>query len=277
MSMIETENLSFKYPEAAEKSVDQVSFTVEAGQWLTIVGKNGSGKSTLIFLLDGLLKADSGRILIDGQILSQANLWDIRKKIGIVFQNPDNQFVAGSVIEDVAFGMENLQVPRDQMLARAYAALKTVDMAEFADKQPALLSGGQKQRVAIAGILAIQPKILILDEATSMLDPDGRDEVWQTIRKLRAQKQLTIISISHDLNELALSDRVLLMNQGRIAADTSADQLLSTPDLLTENNLSLPFLQQLQADLHRQGVKIPKTYHQTKELIEFLWQSHSTM
>ncbi|AZZ59867.1 energy-coupling factor transporter ATPase [Oenococcus sp. UCMA 16435] len=275
MKIIETEKISYSYPQSLKSSIENISFNVPAGEWLTIIGKNGSGKSTLIRLLDGLLMAKSGQIIIDGQALSEKNLWQIRKKIGIVFQNPDNQFVSGSVIEDVAFGMENYQIPHKQMLERAYQALKMVGMDGFSDKQPARLSGGQKQRVALAGVLAIEPKILILDEATSMLDPDGRDEVWQIIKKLKDQKKLTVISVNHDLNELDLSDRVILINNGKIAADTKINRLFLNDKLLEENDLKLPFLQQMQKDLRDNGINPPQEYNQQKELVNFLWKSIS--
>ncbi|OIK86667.1 energy-coupling factor transporter ATPase [Oenococcus oeni] len=275
MKIIETKNLNYSYTQSSIRSIENVNFSVSDGEWITIVGKNGSGKSTLIRLLDGLLKADSGKIIIDGLTLSEKTLWEIRKKIGIVFQNPDNQFVSGSVIEDVAFGMENYQIPQEEMLVRAQQALKTVGMIDFAEKSPVRLSGGQKQRVAIAGVLAIQPKILILDEAASMLDPDGRDEVWQTIKKLKEQQNLTVISVNHDLNELNLSDRVILLNDGKIAADTKINQLFSDSELLSKNDLKLPFLQQLQKDLRESGINFTQEYNHQRELVNFLWKSIS--
>lgn len=213
-SIIEVKNLSFRYKEDQEHyDVNNVSFHLKRGEWLSIVGHNGSGKSTTIRLIDGLLEAESGEIWIDGQLLSSENVWDLRRQIGMVFQNPDNQFVGATVEDDVAFGLENKGIPLEEMQARVKEALELVGMSAFADREPARLSGGQKQRVAIAGAIAMRPNIIILDEATSMLDPEGRLELIQTIKEIRDQYNMTVVSITHDLDEVVLSDRVLVMKR----------------------------------------------------------------
>ncbi|MDN6899814.1 energy-coupling factor transporter ATPase [Oenococcus sicerae] len=277
MTILQVKNLNYHYSQMTKASISKLNFSLNSGEWLTILGKNGSGKSTLVHLLDGLLLADSGQIIIDGQILSKENIWSIRKKIGIVFQNPDNQFVGETVLDDVAFGMENNAVTRKLMFQRANDALQKVNMAAFADRQPARLSGGQKQRVAIAGVLVLNPKILILDEATSMLDPIGRQEVWQTIKKLRENHQLTVISISHDLTEMALSDRVIVLNDGKITFDGKAKALFLKDKLLNDNGLKLPFLSQLVKDLRQNKIMPSGNFKNGKELAALIWKSFSSM
>lgn len=210
--IIDVKHVNFKYHEDQENyTLDDVSFHVKRGEWLSIIGHNGSGKSTTVRLLNGLLEAESGSIMIDGDILCEQNIWEIRQKIGMVFQNPDNQFVGATVEDDVAFGLENKGIPNDIMEERVNQALKMVGMSAFKEREPARLSGGQKQRVAIAGAIALRPLIIILDEATSMLDPKGRLNLIQTIKDIRKEYDLTVISITHDLDEVALSDRVLVM------------------------------------------------------------------
>ena len=196
---IEVRNLSFRYQkEDAHLTLKQVEFHVKQGEWLSIVGHNGSGKSTLVRLLNGLLEAEEGQVLINGQALSSENIWEKRQEMGIVFQNPDNQFVGATVEDDVAFALENNQVPPEEMQVRVEEALKMVNMWDFRDREPARLSGGQKQRVAVAGILALRPNIIILDEVTSMLDPEGRKELMETIAAIRSQQAITVLSVTHD-------------------------------------------------------------------------------
>ena len=215
--MIEIKNLKFKYnQDQTSYTLNDVSFHVKHGEWLSIVGHNGSGKSTTARLIGGLLVADSGQIIVDGQELTEETVWDIRDKIGMVFQNPDNQFVGATVEDDVAFGLENKGLPYKEMVSRVQEALSFVGMMDFKDREPARLSGGQKQRVAIAGIIAMRPSILILDEATSMLDPEGRQELIQYIEDIRQQYGMTVLSITHDLDEVAMSNRVLVLKQGKV-------------------------------------------------------------
>ena len=193
---IEVRNLSFRYQkEDAHLTLKQVEFHVKQGEWLSIVGHNGSGKSTLVRLLNGLLEVEEGQVLINGQVLSSENIWEKRQEMGIVFQNPDNQFVGATVEDDVAFALENNQVPPEEMQVRVEEALKMVNIWDFRDREPARLSGGQKQRVAVAGILALRPNIIILDEVTSMLDPEGRKELMETIAAIRSQLAITVLSV----------------------------------------------------------------------------------
>lgn len=224
--IIELKNVTFRYDENQEKpTLNNISFHVKHGEWLSIIGHNGSGKSTTVRLIDGLLEAESGQILIEGHKLSEDNVWDIRHKISMVFQNPDNQFVGATVEDDIAFGLENKGIPLKEMRERVVEALNLVDMSDFKTREPARLSGGQKQRVAIAGAVAMRPSIIILDEATSMLDPEGRLELIGTIQKIREQYGMTVISITHDLDEVTLSDRVLVMKNGQIESSSSPREL----------------------------------------------------
>lgn len=265
---IEVRNLSFRYQkEDALPTLDQVEFHVKQGEWLSIVGHNGSGKSTLVRLLNGLLEADQGQVLINDQVLTPENIWEKRQEMGIVFQNPDNQFVGATVEDDVAFALENNQVSPDEMHLRVETALKTVNMWKFRDREPARLSGGQKQRVAVAGVLALQPKILILDEVTSMLDPEGRKELMETIAKIRNQQDITVLSVTHDLEEVSLSDRVLVMKAGRVESVQTPQELFQRPDL--ENlGLDFPFTRQL-VELLDLDVS---SYLSEEELQDYLWE-----
>ncbi|MCT6807437.1 MAG: energy-coupling factor transporter ATPase, partial [Bombilactobacillus sp.] len=201
-SIIKVNNISFTYPESDSPAIDNISFEIKRGSWTSIIGHNGSGKSTIIRLINGLLVADEkddSYIEVDGTKLDDDSVWDIRDKVGVVFQNPDNQFVGATVADDVAFGLENRGVPRTEMLKIVPEAIKAVDMTEYTDTEPANLSGGQKQRVAIAGILAIKPKIIVLDEATSMLDPEGRDKILGIVQQMKQEYDLTVIAITHDM------------------------------------------------------------------------------
>lgn len=275
-SIIEVRNLSFRYEQQAETAtLKNLTFHVKQGEWLSIIGHNGSGKSTTVRLLDGLLWAENGQIFIDGIEVNEANLAKIRRKIGIVFQNPDNQFVGSTVEDDVAFGLENQGLERSEMIKRVDEALDLVGMKPFKEKEPARLSGGQKQRVAIAGIIAMRPEIIILDEATSMLDPRGRAELIQIIEKVRQQYGLTVISITHDLDEVSLSDRVLVMKQGKIFLDTSPRQLFSQGIDLLSFGLDAPFSSKLQKALYEQRVISDLHYLTEEELGDKLWELFS--
>lgn len=221
--LISVEDIVFRYRKDAERrALDGVSLQVYEGEWLAIVGHNGSGKSTLGRALNGLILPESGDIEVAGIQLTEESVWEVRKKIGMVFQNPDNQFVGTTVRDDVAFGLENNGVPREEMIERVDWAVKQVNMQDFLDQEPHHLSGGQKQRVAIAGVIAARPDIIILDEATSMLDPIGREEVLETVRHLKEQGMATVISITHDLNEAAKADRIIVMNGGKKYAEGTA-------------------------------------------------------
>ncbi|AUW97590.1 energy-coupling factor ABC transporter ATP-binding protein [Streptococcus pluranimalium] len=275
--MIEVSNLFFKYQEDQEDyTLKDVSFHVKPGEWLSIVGHNGSGKSTTARLLDGLLLAESGDIHIAGKKLTEENIWEIRQDIGMVFQNPDNQFVGATVEDDVAFGLENKGISHSEMTNRVTEALALVGMTAFKTREPARLSGGQKQRVAIAGALATRPKILIFDESTSMLDPDGRQELLGTIQTIRQQFDMTIISITHDLDEVALSDRVIVMKSGEIESISTPRELLSRGNDLVALGLDLPFTVRLQESLQDIGWQ-SKEYRTETELEDDLWEFLSKM
>ena len=271
-SIIEVKDLSFRYKEDQDYyDVNNVSFHVKRGEWLSIVGHNGSGKSTTIRLIDGLLEAESGEIWIDGQLLSSENVWDLRRQIGMVFQNPDNQFVGATVEDDVAFGLENQGLPREEMKKRVAESLELVGMLDFKKREPARLSGGQKQRVAIAGVVALRPAILILDEATSMLDPEGRRELIQTVQEIRKYHQMTVVSITHDLEEVAMSDRVLVMKKGQVESTSSPRELFSRNDL-DQIGLDEPFANQLRESLRETGYQLPDDYLTEGELEDKLWE-----
>ena len=271
-SIIEVKDLSFRYKEDQEYyDVNSVTFHVKRGEWLSIVGHNGSGKSTTIRLIDGLLEAESGEIWINDQLLSSENVWDLRRQIGMVFQNPDNQFVGATVEDDVAFGLENQGLPREEMKKRVAESLELVGMLNFKKREPARLSGGQKQRVAIAGVVALRPAILILDEATSMLDPEGRRELIQTVQEIRKDYQMTVVSITHDLEEVAMSDRVLVMKKGQVESTISPRELFSRDDL-DQIGLDDPFTNQLRESLRETGYQLPDGYLTEGELEDKLWE-----
>ena len=271
-SIIDVKNLSFRYKESQEYyDVKDITFHVKRGEWLSIVGHNGSGKSTTVRLIDGLLEAESGEIVIDGQRLTEENVWNIRRQIGMVFQNPDNQFVGATVEDDVAFGLENQGLSRQEMKKRVEEALDLVGMLDFKKREPARLSGGQKQRVAIAGVVALRPAILILDEATSMLDPEGRRELIETVQGIRKDYDMTVISITHDLEEVAMSDRVLVMKKGEIESTSSPRELFSRNDL-DQIGLDDPFANQLKHSLSQNGYDLPENYLTESELEDKLWE-----
>ena len=271
-SVVDVKNLSFRYKESQEYyDVKDITFHVKRGEWLSIVGHNGSGKSTTVRLIDGLLEAESGEIVIDGQRLTEENVWNIRRQIGMVFQNPDNQFVGATVEDDVAFGLENQGLSRQEMKKRVEEALDLVGMLDFKKREPARLSGGQKQRVAIAGVVALRPAILILDEATSMLDPEGRRELIETVKGIRKDYDMTVISITHDLEEVAMSDRVLIMKKGSIESTSSPRELFSRNDL-DQIGLDDPFANQLKYSLSQHGYDLPENYLTESELEDKLWE-----
>ena len=276
-NIIEVRNLKYKYDSESENyTLNDVSFQVKKGEWLSIVGHNGSGKSTTVRLIDGLLEAESGDIIISGDKLTAENVWEKRRQIGMVFQNPDNQFVGATVEDDVAFGLENQGLDYDLMVERVQQALELVGMQDFKEREPARLSGGQKQRVAVAGVVALRPDIIILDEATSMLDPEGRLDLIQIVKKIKDSNQLTVISITHDLDEIALSDRVLVMKEGQVESTATPRELFSREDL-EELGLDQPFVNQVKAALRQSGFSLPGSYLTEKELQDQLWALLSKM
>ena len=268
---IEVKDLKYKYDEADDHyTLNGVSFHVKQGEWLSIIGHNGSGKSTTVRLIDGLLEAESGEIIINGDKLTVDNVWEKRRQIGMVFQNPDNQFVGATVEDDVAFGLENQGIPLVEMRERVKQALDLVGMSEFKSREPARLSGGQKQRVAIAGVVALRPNIIILDEATSMLDPEGRLDLIRTVKDIKDRYNMTVISITHDLDEVALSDRVIVMKEGQVESISRPEELFLRTDLL-DLDLDQPFTANLAEQLRQVGFDLPDRYFTEEELEEALW------
>ncbi|AZB41283.1 energy-coupling factor ABC transporter ATP-binding protein [Bacillus sp. FJAT-42376] len=265
------ENVTFSYPDREKPALDDVSFSIYEGEWLAIVGHNGSGKSTLARILNGLLLPAKGKVSLAGTELSEETIWDVRKKVGMVFQNPDNQFVGTTVKDDVAFGLENNGIPRDEMLKRVDWATKQVKMDAFLDQEPHHLSGGQKQRVAIAGVLAVKPQIMILDEATSMLDPAGRSDVMDTVRLLNDQGAVTVISITHDLEEASKADRIIVMNKGKKLKEGKPELIFSMGEELTRIGLDLPFSYKLSQELRKAGIPLQKNHLTEQGLVDELW------
>ena len=272
--VISIKNIHFNYQDQdTREALSDVSLDVYEGEWLAIIGHNGSGKSTLAKMMNGLLEASSGEIYIDGQLLTEDTVYEARRKVGMVFQNPDNQFVGTTVEDDIAFGLENIGMPRDEMVRKINTSLEMVRMTKFKEKEPARLSGGQKQRVAIAGIIALAPKVVILDEATSMLDPQGRFEVISTIQQLHKDKGITVISITHDLDEAAQADRVLLMEGGKVNRIGKPSEIFEMGTALVDKGLDVPFSEKLKAILKEKGMNVPNEYLDEEGLVEWLWTS----
>ena len=262
-------DLSFNYPSFSEV-LSSISLTIHKGEMLSIVGHNGSGKSTLAKLIAGILEVAHGSIEIDGINIASREASSLRGKIGIVFQNPDNQFIGASVEDDIAFGLENKRVPRIDMESIIDDSLKRVAMLECKDREPVQLSGGQKQRVAIAGVLALNPDIIIMDEATSMLDPQGKKEISTILTEIRTQHpEKTIILITHDLEETILTDRVIVMNKGRIALDGAPEDVYQNEQFLFDIGLSVPFYYRVINDLKKNNL-LRKSIHNIRELVEYL-------
>ena len=275
---IEFKDVTFTYPESKAPVLKKINFKVKKGSWTALIGNNGSGKSTISKLINGLLlpDKDSGSVItVSGMNLNSENVWDIREKVGIVFQNPDNQFVGATVGDDVAFGLENRGVPRDQMVQTVKKVLSDVGMLDYIDAEPANLSGGQKQRVAIAGILAVEPEIIILDESTSMLDPSGRDKILKIIKRLMSEKNLTILSITHDIDEADMADNVIVLNDGKILAQASPTEIFSQAEMPRQIGLDIPFVDKLIYKLNQLGITIPKDVQTKDELKQYLCQLNS--
>jgi energy-coupling factor transport system ATP-binding protein len=268
------ENVSFQYESSEEYALKSVSFDIFEGEWLAIVGHNGSGKSTMAKLLNGLQFPQEGEITVCGMKLNEESVWDIRRQLGMVFQNPDNQFVGTTVQDDVAFGLENSGIPQDEMVHRVEDSLKKVKMDLFLNQEPHHLSGGQKQRVAIAGVLALRPSIIILDEATSMLDPRGREEVLETVRLLKEENLLTVISITHDLEEAAKADRIIVMNKGKVYREGTPEEVFSMDEELIQLGLDIPFSIKMSKELRQAGMELSKKYLSEEELVTELWTSY---
>lgn len=266
--IIKVKNLTFRYDKRLEKEIlANVSFTIDKGEWVAIVGHNGSGKSTLARILVGLLVPQSGLISIAGREWNNDSKWELRRHIGIVFQNPDNQFIGTTVQDDVAFCLENLNIPFDEMKIRIDEALKLVEMSAFREHDPSRLSGGQKQRVAMAGVLALKPDILVLDEALVMLDPRSRRELLASLQQLRTTQNLTIISITHDMSEAAAADRILMLREGHLEKcgppqDMFQDEIEWEP----------PFAERLRRTLLKRNRSVPNYYMTEEEMVQWLWK-----
>ncbi|WML58139.1 energy-coupling factor ABC transporter ATP-binding protein [Neobacillus sp. PS2-9] len=272
-SIVSLKGVSFQYEGQERYALNNVTFDIYEGEWLAIVGHNGSGKSTMAKLLNGLQFPQEGEITVCGIGLNEETIWDVRKKLGMVFQNPDNQFVGTTVQDDVAFGLENHGIPRDEMVQRVEDSLKKVKMDKFLYQEPHHLSGGQKQRVAIAGIFALRPSIIILDEATSMLDPRGREEVLETVRVLKEEKSLTVISITHDLEEAAKADRIIVMNKGEVFREGVPEEIFSMDEQLIQLGLDIPFSVKMSKAFRQKGIDLSKHYLSEEELVTELWTS----
>ena len=250
MNKIEVKNLSFSYKKD-EPILKHISFSIHEGSYVSIVGHNGSGKSTLARLLIGLLAPNDGEIYICEELVTNKNIRSLRSKIGLVFQNPDNQFIGATVEDDIAFGLENRQVPRSKMREIIENYAKRVGMEDYLTKEPSNLSGGQKQRVAIAGALSLEPEIIIFDEATSMLDPKGKSDIKWLIDEMRkVNPNLTILSITHDVEEAYLSDQVLVLNKGEIAFKGKPEEVFKNRSALESLHLEMPFVLDLKEKLN---------------------------
>lgn len=272
---IEFKHVKFTYPDSKKAVLKDVNFVVKKGSWTSLIGHNGSGKSTISKLINGLLLPDENsdsKITVLGTNVTAENIWDIREKVGIVFQNPDNQFVGATVGDDVAFGLENRGVPRQEMIKIVRNVLSEVGMLKYIDSEPANLSGGQKQRIAIAGILAVEPQIIILDESTSMLDPSGRKQILKIIIELMKKKQLTVVSITHDIDEANMADSVIVLNDGEIIDQDSPVKIFNKTTMLKQIGLDIPFTNKLILALDKSGVSVPQNLRTKDELKQYLCQ-----
>lgn len=270
--ILEVNDLTFGYTSDGQKALDGLSFSVKKGSQVAIIGHNGSGKSTLAKAIMGLLGFDyNGTIKLFGQVVDKKSKPALRSHLGIVFQNPDNQFVGSTVADDIAFGLENKQVPSSEMegIIEEYAGL--AGMKEFLDREPTSLSGGQKQRVAIAGVLAMQPDLVIFDEATAMLDPKGKKEIATLIEKVKqAKPELTILSITHDIEEAKLADEVLVLNEGKLILKGTPEEVFASETILADSHLDIPFALSLSHELNKLGVAIKPTMDEQKLMEEVL-------
>ena len=272
-TVIEVKNLTYEYEKDVEV-LDDVSFSIEKGEYVTLIGHNGSGKSTLAKLLCYLLEPTSGEVLLNGVKENDGNVADIRRTIGIVFQNPDNQFIGSTVEDDIAFGLENRNVDTKKMRELVQEYAKKVHMDAFLNKEPSEISGGQKQRVAIAGILALGLKIVIFDESTSMLDPEGVEDIRKLIFNMKKEdKELTFISITHDIEEAYNSDRVIILNKGKLFKDGKPEVIFSDYESLTKIGLDIPFVIKVKKSLKEKGIIIPNEVNSVEELARYICKS----
>ena len=271
--MLEVEGVTFTYPHAPREAVKNLTWTVFPGETWAVVGRNGSGKSTLALLLNGILKPQKGRVRVEGlDTREEGNLKEIRRRVGVVFQDPDNQLIAQTVEEDVAFGLENLGLPPAEIRARVDRALKTVGLDDLADRPPHQLSGGQKQRLALAGVLAMEPRYLVLDEATAMLDPIAREEILQQVLKQRREQGIAVILISHLMEEALLADRMLVMQAGKITWTGQPREIVHQDRVLAAAGLRLPAVVALGQSLRRRGFQLGENPLNGEELARVLWK-----
>lgn len=275
-AIVSLNNLSFHYPGNDTDAVSDVSLEIKRGEWIAIIGPNGSGKSTLAKIINGLIVPYAGEVYINQQLLNEETVWEARRAVGMVFQNPDNQFVGSTVEDDVAFGLENNGILRDEMIIRIEDALEQVRMSNYKRHEPARLSGGQKQRVALASIIALRPDIVILDEATAMLDPLGRREVMTAIQELKKKFNLTVISITHDINEASHADRIFVMSEGQLIKQDVPANIFALGEELIGLGLDVPFAQKLKEAMSRRGVDMPVDYLNEEALLEWLTKSYLT-
>ena len=275
--IIELKDISFQYQGVESFALTNVNLTINKGEWVALIGPNGSGKSTLAKIMNGLLVPASGEVFINGKLLDEETVWEARRSVGMVFQNPDNQFVGATVEDDVAFGLENNGVERLEMIQRVDEALQQVRMSDHKKKEPARLSGGQKQRVALASVIALRPDVILLDEATAMLDPLGREEVIEAIDKVKEQYDLTVISITHDIDEASKADRIIVMKDGEKKSEGVPADIFNLGEGLIDMGLDLPFTQKLKHALMERGVDIPDEYFDEEALLQWIIQSYLTM
>ena len=274
--LIEIQNVSYAYEDAAAKALNNVSLTINDGEFVAVVGHNGSGKSTLAKHLNALLLPTEGKVLVDGMdTADEADTLSIRQRVGMVFQNPDNQLVTTIVEEDVAFGPENIGVPGNEIRARVDRALAAVGMEKYAHSAPNMLSGGQKQRIAIAGMLAMQPKVLVLDEATAMLDPKGRRDIIDLVTKLHKENGITVVMITQYMEEAIGADRVAVMSGGEMILEGTPKEVFSQDELLHKHRLDVPVMQQLANRLNAHGANLPKSILSVEEMAQAICQSLS--
>ncbi len=266
---IVVDDVSYTYEEAENPTLKHISLSVRPGEFVAVLGHNGSGKSTLAKLMNALFIPTEGKVLVDGMDTADDNLiWDIRRKAGMIFQNPDNQIVATVVREDVAFGLENLGVPHDEMVERIDRALQEVHMTDYAEHAPHTLSGGQKQRVAIAGILAMAPDCIIADEATAMLDPSGRKEVLETVRRLNREQGISVIWITHFMEEAVTADRVIVISDGEIAMQGLPREVFTQVERMRELHLDVPHMTSLAEELRSEGLPLREGIMTVDEMAE---------
>lgn len=274
--MIEIQNVSYAYEDAAAKALNNVSLTINDGEFVAVVGHNGSGKSTLAKHLNALLLPTEGKVLVDGMdTADEADTLSIRQRVGMVFQNPDNQLVTTIVEEDVAFGPENIGVPGNEIRTRVDRALAAVGMEKYAHSAPNMLSGGQKQRIAIAGMLAMQPKVLVLDEATAMLDPKGRRDIIDLVTKLHRENGITVVMITQYMEEAIGADRVAVMSGGELILEGTPKEVFSQDELLHKHRLDVPVMQQLANRLNAHGANLPKCILSVEEMAQAICLSLS--